>query len=248
VAFLNHFLTVGRHGVNVCRTNITIRQFQLPPPFSTRYVVPECHFGPTGSLTRTVTTGDQYEPHCSLQYSSSRSCQRPPTAPAPCPSCYHILHPMLFKAIRWDRRRLLHVSERLTKPTSARLTTSRSGLNAGEYCISFLHVTNTAAGTQSTSYEDHPSVRSGGGVRLKLPHPQDPSIKPLPKHSRRSGLFWKESGGKKQSPYQAKRTHGSRIERSDRLPCNFLGRAGTTRQVANGNIAKLCQTPPALPT
>jgi hypothetical protein len=27
VAFLNHFLTVGRHGVNVCRTNITIRQF-----------------------------------------------------------------------------------------------------------------------------------------------------------------------------------------------------------------------------
>jgi hypothetical protein len=33
VAFLNHFLTVGRHGVNVCRTNITIRQFPLPPLF-----------------------------------------------------------------------------------------------------------------------------------------------------------------------------------------------------------------------
>jgi hypothetical protein len=30
VAFLNHFLTVGRQGVNVCRTNITIRQFPLP--------------------------------------------------------------------------------------------------------------------------------------------------------------------------------------------------------------------------
>jgi hypothetical protein len=33
VAFLNHFLTVGRHGVNVCRTNITIKQFPLPPLF-----------------------------------------------------------------------------------------------------------------------------------------------------------------------------------------------------------------------
>jgi hypothetical protein len=40
-AFLNHFLTVGRHGVKVCRTNITIRQFPLPP-LSTRVVAAEC--------------------------------------------------------------------------------------------------------------------------------------------------------------------------------------------------------------
>jgi hypothetical protein len=33
VALLNHFLTVGRHGVNVCRTNITIKSFLLPPLF-----------------------------------------------------------------------------------------------------------------------------------------------------------------------------------------------------------------------
>jgi hypothetical protein len=38
VAFLNHFLTVGRHGVNVCRKNITIRQFPLPPPFLLGYL------------------------------------------------------------------------------------------------------------------------------------------------------------------------------------------------------------------
>jgi hypothetical protein len=29
VAFFNHFSTVGRHGVNVCRTNIAIGVFNL---------------------------------------------------------------------------------------------------------------------------------------------------------------------------------------------------------------------------
>jgi hypothetical protein len=36
VAFLNHFLTVGRHGVNVCRIKTTIKgdiNVSITPPF-----------------------------------------------------------------------------------------------------------------------------------------------------------------------------------------------------------------------
>jgi Asp-tRNA(Asn)/Glu-tRNA(Gln) amidotransferase B subunit len=41
VAFLNHFLTVGRNGVNVCRIKTTIKcdiNVSITPPLSTRVV------------------------------------------------------------------------------------------------------------------------------------------------------------------------------------------------------------------
>jgi Asp-tRNA(Asn)/Glu-tRNA(Gln) amidotransferase B subunit len=41
VAFLNHFLTVGRHGLNVCRIKTTIKcdiNVSITPPLSTRVV------------------------------------------------------------------------------------------------------------------------------------------------------------------------------------------------------------------
>jgi hypothetical protein len=41
VAFLNPFLTVGRHGVNVCRIKTTIKcdiNVSIYPPFSTRVI------------------------------------------------------------------------------------------------------------------------------------------------------------------------------------------------------------------
>jgi Asp-tRNA(Asn)/Glu-tRNA(Gln) amidotransferase B subunit len=41
VAFLNHFLTVGRHGVNVCRIKTTIKcdiNVSITPPFLQGYI------------------------------------------------------------------------------------------------------------------------------------------------------------------------------------------------------------------
>jgi hypothetical protein len=54
VAFLNHFWTVGRHGLNVCRIKTTIKHdinVSITPPFSTRVGVLSVFYQPLLAVT-----------------------------------------------------------------------------------------------------------------------------------------------------------------------------------------------------